>query len=359
MRMRSIAVSALAKGLQTIPFRPLMRHLFRRSIVVIFYHGVWIPGSGDRRRFGGVELASLRSDLDLLSRYFRFVGLEEAIAIGARGQPADEPVLAMTFDDGHEMLRSGAMDLLAEYGISATMFVVGRCIGNAHLMWMHKLIAVLDRHGADRLVSAYNQVIERAGVSNVIGSIGGLPWSAKDWPTRLREQLAQDIYDACDMPPVAEYLAEHRPYMSWRDIDAWRGRGHGIGFHTDTHPFCSMLGRSEIEDELVAPAWQLRRRLSLPSVPFAYPFGDRIASSEVERAVALRAGFSCMLGVDGLSPMRTSPFALERIDAEGGLNLHLFAKPLRAAVMEALPRRQAGGAAIPAMRSLRPQAAFR
>lgn len=350
MRAKSIAAYAMARAARIGPLRPLMRGLYRRRVAIVFYHGVWEPGSENRRRFGGLELDAFRRELEVLRRYFRFVPLEKAIELGMGATPPDEPVMALTFDDGHDMAGSGAMEVLDEYHIPATIFVVTRCIGNQHLMWMHKFFAVLTQRGPERFAAAYNRVVEKTAAGEPITAAWQLPWSARRWPGRLREEMSQAIYDACDMPPVAEYLDRHKPYMSWSDLEAWRGRGHAVGVHTASHPFCSMLNRNEIEEELVAPAWQLRRRLSLPSVPFAYPFGDRITSREIESAVSARAGFSCMLGVDGLSPRRTSPMALQRVDGEAGLDLHLFAKPLWGAIREATARRPAMMPVMPASR---------
>ena len=339
MRLKPLAVRVLAGGLRSAPLRPLMRELYRRRVPVVFYHGVWKPGSGNIGRFGGMEIDALRRDLRLLSSYFRFVSLDELVRLNAAGAMPERPVMAVTFDDGHEMARSGAIDLLAEFRVSATLFVVSGCIGNRHLLWTHKFFAALQRRGPERFVAAYNRVVEKAGVGSPIGSVRQLPWAAKAWPMRRKDELAQEIYDACDMPPVADYLDEHRPYVTWSELEAWRDLGHSVGLHTATHPFCSVLSRTELEDELVTPAWQLRRRLSLPSLPFAYPFGDRIASAETASAVSARAGLSCMLGVDGLSMPRTSPLQLQRVDAEAGLDLHLFAKPVRSALVDAVRHR--------------------
>ncbi|HMR33243.1 MAG TPA: polysaccharide deacetylase family protein [Geminicoccaceae bacterium] len=338
MRLKSVAVRVLAKAARLPPLRRAMRALYRRRTAVVFYHGVWTSGAGQTARFGGLEIDALARDLRLLARYFRFVPLDEVLRLNNSGTMPGDPVMAVTFDDGHDMARSGAVDLLDEFRIPATLFVMPCCVGNRHLMWMHKFFAILEERGAERFVAAYNRVAGKVGLGP-IGSAGQLPCAAKAWPMRLKDELAQAIYDGCDMPPVGDYLDRYRPYVTWEQLQAWRDRGHAVGLHTATHPFCSMLGRTELEEEVVVPAWQLRRRLSLPTLPFAYPFGDRIASPGTASAIAMRAGLSCMLGVDGLSRPRTSPMALERIDAEAGLDLHLFAKPVRSAVLDGVGRR--------------------
>ena len=332
--IKATVARGLGRVAQVAPLRPLMRTLFRQRIAIVFYHGVWPSGSRHVHRFGGVELDAFQRDLTRLRDYFRFAPMEEVIEM----DPAalDEPVLAVTFDDCHDMVRGGVLDVLAAAGIRATMFVVTKCIGNRHLMWMHIFSAVVEARGRDRFIAAYNRVVEKAGVGAPIRSMAAMPWSTKSWPMALKDQLAAEIYHACDMPPIDEYLDQHRPYMTWAELEAWQDRGHAVGLHSHSHPFCSVLDATGLEQELTAAARVLRNRLSLKTVPFAYPFGDRIRSRHREHEIAARADLSCMLGVDGLSAPGTEPVALERVDAEAGLDFHLFAKPIRAAVVGAL-----------------------
>src|SRR4030095_2132819 len=123
----------------------------------------------------------------------------------------------------------------------------------------------------------------------------------------------------------------HRPYVNWDDLEDWRRRGHEIGLHTRTHPFCSRLNGGEIEVEIVEPARELRERLRLTSVPFAYPFGDRLPQ-EQEEGVAERWRLSCVRGVRDLRRRGPPPSPLDRARAESGLNDPVFGRPLLSAV---------------------------
>src|SRR4029453_17001384 len=93
----------------------------------------------------------------------------------------------------------------------------------------------------------------------------------------------------------------------------------------------SRLNGGEIEVEIVEPARELRERLRLTSVPFAYPFGDRLPQ-EQEEGVAEMGRLSCRRGTRELSPQGTPRSPLDRPRAESGLNDTVFGRPLLSAV---------------------------
>lgn len=328
MVRRADVVRAIGRGFRATPVRPLARWFFRRHVSIVFYHGLWPEGSMQIERFGGLDLGAFRRDMRLLSEYFRFVSLDEILCLNRRGVTPPKPVIAVCFDDGHDMLRTGALNVLEEFGIRATVFVVNACVGNRHLMWMHKFAAIAHIRGAARLVTEYNRIVAEAQLGPPIAAPAELSSATRPWPMHVKETYADAIYAACDMPPVAAYLGEHQPYMTWDGLRVWLDRGHNVGVHTRTHPFCSRLGPGDLDEELVAAAEELRERLLLRAVPFAYPFGDRLTSRETERKICERGRFSCMLGVDGLSRLRTEPWRLERVDGEVGLDIRLFGRPL-------------------------------
>src|SRR4029453_10436364 len=147
------------------------------------------------------------------------------------------------------------------------------------------------------------------------------------WPMNRKDEYAHALWKACDMPPVLEFLEQYRPYVDWDDLDDWRRRGHTVGLHTDTHPFCSRLTPEEADHEVIRPARELRVRLKTPRVPFAYPFGDRFVP-EWESDVAAKAELSCMLGIGGLSRIGTPLQRLDRARGETGLGGAVFFGPL-------------------------------
>jgi peptidoglycan/xylan/chitin deacetylase (PgdA/CDA1 family) len=135
------------------------------------------------------------------------------------------------------------------------------------------------------------------------------------------------------MPPVEEYLEQHKPYFGWDELESWIARGQFVGLHTATHPFCSRLSEDGIKSEIIEPAQMLRRRLGIDKLGFAYPFGDRIASLQLEQQTCEAAGLTAMLGVTGTSVIGTPPWRMERIDAEQGLDVCLYTRPMMKAAL--------------------------
>jgi peptidoglycan/xylan/chitin deacetylase (PgdA/CDA1 family) len=116
-----------------------------------------------------------------------------------------------------------------------------------------------------------------------------------------KDELADELWQACDMPPLAEFLEQHQPYFTAEEIEEWLRAGHGIGLHTRTHPYCSQLSDDEIDDEIVKPALALRQRFGLDFLPFSYPFGDPLPLA-AERALLDRRVIDCTFGNRGFAP---------------------------------------------------------
>ena len=310
------------------------RRFFTGRTPIVFYHGVWPAGAPALARFGGADLDRLRSDLTVLAARLELVSLEELLHYNRDERTREKPPLAVCFDDGCDMIRSGAADVLDALGVPATMFVVTACIDNRHLMWMHKLQAIAVTRGADRLVLAYNRLMAETGAGPPIRARGELTAATWCWPMDRKEEYVDALYHACAMPPVEAYLDQYRPYMTWAELRAWRARGHTIGLHTRSHPFADRLAATEIMVEIITPAAGLRREFGIDFLPFAYPFGNRLAAA-CEARVAGQAGLACMLGVGGLSMRGTDPLRLDRVAGDDGLDHGLFGKPVLEAALQA------------------------
>lgn len=300
---------------------------FGRRSPIIFYHGVWPAGSPKLNQLGGITSERLHQDLASLAPHFEFVGLDALLRHNDGAARGGKPPLAVCFDDGLDMIRSGAIDGLDALSVPATMFVVTACVDNRHLMWMHKVDLIRALRGPEHLVEAYNQLMAETAAGPAVAEPGEITASAWCWPMPQKEALIDRLYRACEMPPAADYLAEQRPYMTWQELRLWQARGHAVGLHTGSHPFCDRLPADAIESEIAEPAALLRSELGVDSVPFAYPFGNRFPP-EIERRAAEAAGLACMLGVAGLSRRGSERIRLERAEAEKGLDPHLFGEPL-------------------------------
>ena len=300
------------------------RRALRRGTNIVYYHyiGEDVPYYADFAT--GCTLDRLAEDLRTLAAHFRFASLDEVLS------PAQErvgkPLLAVTFDDGFDLLRSGVADVLESFGVRATTFVVTSCVDNAALMWRNKLSAVRALVDEPIYVAAYNELMRAHGYPPIPRG-RGLQAAALGWPVERKDELADALWTACGLPPVADMLAEWRPYFTWEGLERWLDRGHGVGLHTHTHPMCSRLDAAGVRAEIIEPAEFLRRRLPLQSLPFSYPFGRRLAP-DVERDLYEQGVFDCALGIGGFAPAGTPPFRLERACADRGVGFSVFGRAL-------------------------------
>jgi peptidoglycan/xylan/chitin deacetylase (PgdA/CDA1 family) len=316
-----------ARYLRRGPFAWMGRWYFRGRYPIIYYHGVWRPGSPQQRLFAGTTIERFVDDLECLGQFFEFASLERVLAT-ATPSLRQRPLLAVTFDDNHDLFASGAVAAMAAAGVPATVFVNTFTVGYQGLMWQHALMAIRRLRGDERFLNELNRLQARLGGEPIVAAGKQLPVTRK-WPASRKEEYLGDLWRACDMPAVEEILAECHPYLDLPQLRDWMARGHAVGFHTRTHPWCSRLSAAEVQAELVDPAVALKRDLQIGWLPFAYPFGERLTPAMEE--VVVRSGvFSCMLGVSGFSRRGTPHHHVRRLDAEPGAQREVFGRAVLA-----------------------------
>ena len=326
-----MAKGAIGRAAVSPPLRRRTQAAFAESVNVVDYHYNGEPRPTYADFYSGTTVERLDADLRRLARWFDFAPLSEVVADVDRSQP--RPRLAVTFDDGFDLIATGALDVLERHGVRATTFVMTGCVGNADLMWRNKLSAARALRGDEACVRAYDRLAARYALSP-IADAGQLLAASARWPLHAKDELADELWQSCGMPPLEGFLAEHRPYLGWEDLQAWIVRGHEVGHHTRSHPQCARLDRDGVRTEIVEPAALLRERLGVDWLPFSYPFGSRL-NATVERELVQQGVVDCALGIQGFAPVGTPRQRLERASAEHHLDFEVFG---RAALVSMLRR---------------------
>jgi len=276
--------------------------------------------------YTGLTLERFDRDLTRLARHFDFRPLREVVSDTPPSGSA--PTLAITFDDGFDLLRNGVLDVLDRHGVKATTFVVTSTLGNTNLMWRNKLCTIRALSPQETYLHEYNEMVDARGLPPIAVPAAMMRESER-WPQDLKDALCDELWQRCGLPELESFLAEHTPYLTWDGLRTLLERGHDVGLHTHTHPYCSRLGPEEVEAEVVAPAALLRARLGLDFLPFSYPFGVRLRA-ETERALCERGVFDAAFGIEGFSPRGTPNHRLERAPIERELLYPVFGKALLA-----------------------------
>jgi peptidoglycan/xylan/chitin deacetylase (PgdA/CDA1 family) len=274
----------------------------------------------------GPSLTAERLDehLTTLARHFEFVPLAQVLAGNDAGADGAARCLAVTFDDGFDLIGGGAFDVLRAHGVKATTFVLTAMLGNRGLMWRNKLSAITTLRPPEQCVRAYNGLMARVGLPG-IADASKLLGAAWEWDMARKDELAAELWAACDMPPLAEFLDEHRPYFTADGLARWRADGHGVGLHTATHPDCSRLDAAGVRDEILDPARRLQADLGGGPVALSYPFGRRCSPAH-ERLLAESSLIDCALGIRGFSRRGTDRLRLERASIEDDVQFSVYGK---------------------------------
>ncbi len=290
---------------------------------VVYSHYVGEPTPYYADFYEGSTLDRLDGQLRTLAQHFEFGPLHEVIAATARSETA-RPLLAVTFDDGFDLISCGAMDVLSDHGVEATSFVITGTVGNVDLMWRNKLSAIRALRPESLYVATYTELATPRGLAPLERG-DRLMAAASHWPTNEKEDLVNELWAACDMPPLDRFLDEFRPYFTWEGLETWLAAGHAVGLHTATHPFCSTLDDAAVQTEIVGAAATLRARLRVDFLPFSYPFGARLRE-DTERALYEAGVFDAAFGIEGFASSRAPRYRLERASIEGELGFSVFGR---------------------------------
>ena len=195
------------------------------------------------------------------------------------------------------------------------------------MQWQHKLSCTEALRGSAKYREAFDTLARKTGIGAPIGGSGTEGADISRWPSAQREEFADAIWRASEMPPEAEFLEQYKPYCTWAELGDAIALGHEVGLHTASHPFCDALSEADIAVEFVAPAALLRERLGIQSLAFAYPFGRRLPG-QLETMAQKAADLACLLGSSGVSPRSVPPEAWRRVNLEKGIDRWLFGQPI-------------------------------
>src|SRR4029079_9461700 len=289
-RLRSHVKTAVASALAKAYDRGLAGPRGAYSPLVLGYHRI----VEDFQTEAKVEMPSMltslamfRQHLECLGQYFRFMSLDETGERLLSGVPFDEPVAAITFDDGYRDVYELALPVLERKGIPAAMFVVTELVGRP--TWqihdkLYHLVAKAFRRWDD----------PRSKLADLLGELG-LP--AHDFAARSVMTTPSNAVSAL-LPVLPQSDVRHLMLglesnvgngfhhvpltVTWEMIADMRRRGFTIGSHTRRHVSLPAESPERAMAEIEYSKTDLERRLGERIDHFAYPgrhFNDAIVDA--------------------------------------------------------------------------------
>ena len=263
----------------------------RRMPLVIGYHRVVEDFTSSAQTAIPSLLVSrrmLERHLDWIGRRYRFVDLNELGARLASGRALNEPVAAITFDDGYRDFYDHALPVLRKKGVPAALFVVTDLVGTSRAQIHDRLYTLLaQRQGRDVGYQSMRKLIETLSASALEKTIEGLKTEAS---------MPQQDFS----PPV-----------TWEMLDRIHSAGIVVGSHTKTHIVMTNETRECVLDETAASREELERRLGTTVQHFAYPSGIyNAASVSAVAAAGYRFGYTTCTHRSTEHPLLTVPRTL-------------------------------------------------
>ena len=278
MLLRRVLKTVAATVLATSRVDRLIHRLTDGSYspVVIGYHRVvddFASHAGATIPAMLISRAMLGCHLEWLSRHFRFVSLDEVGDHYLAGRRFDQPVVAVTFDDGYRDVYEQGLPLLAKYQVPAAVFVTTDFIERQTPL-SHDRLYQLVRHalttdrGRGLLASLYPaaglaaEAMEADAMAYLFTTalLGRVPGATvREVVARLENVLG-----------VRQCLPQP---LTWRMLAEMRDQGITVGLHTASHAVLTRESPETVADELSRSRQTLERRLGTPARHLAYPDG--------------------------------------------------------------------------------------
>lgn len=251
-----------------------------------------------------VKAKTLVAHLRILSPYYRFMSLEDALAYQAPTN--SRPPLVLTFDDGYASWLTDVVPVLKKKRIPALFFPTVQFLGGEQLPWYE----VVDRFIRRNRGPSIEVAGERFGVRTL----------ARDPLLRRRlhqrfKSLEHSALQASMAPLEAGLTADDRVllqnrYLKPEQLRQLSGSLFEVGSHTLTHPILTRIPLSQVREEVTRSRQQLEGWVEKRVRYFAYPNGLGDDFNDLIVGELRRAGYEAALTAlsgnnsPGIDPMK-------------------------------------------------------
>lgn len=312
----------------------LLRRTWSSKFGILCYHRVGTQGVP---LFSRLDPKVFEAQMCYLRNHYRIVSLSQ-LCDELQEDRQVKPTLAVTFDDGYRDLYTYAFPVLQQYGIPATIYLIGQCMETGEVPWYDKIFVMLSvasegslelEIGSARRFELSSAAKRAQSAWEIVSYLRALPdHKRREWCSNFERQFRL---------PTKELQGR---MLDWGQVRTMQRAGIQFGAHTMTHPSVSRLEPAAFPNELGLTKQRLESKLGVPVDHFAYPFGKSadcsLAAEEFLRLCKYR---SAATTIEGVNLSGTNCFRLRRLQVGEESSLGTFAFNLSQIFLE-MPSRQ-------------------
>jgi len=276
---------------------PLFGAACRRQLagraVALMYHEL-ASDNDDIEAWTVVRRSDFLRQMDYLRKQFDVVSLSQAIARMAQSNPADRPLVVITFDDGDRGNHDVLLPIVESMALPVTIFIATGQVQDQQLYWFDRLVNVLQTN-----MPITVSLPGTLPATYVINETRG----ARNW--KAIENLLVDLKNLApaDRERAVEAVISHIGRRNQRssgiapltvnDVSALASSSWvTIGGHSHCHNILTQIDNQAVAESVMQSKQLLELWAGRPIRYFAYPNGDY--NQSVSAAVAA-AGFEAAM----------------------------------------------------------------
>lgn len=297
-----------------------MRHVQRRRVAILMYHGFTEETAHDRENRDGnhLHVDMFARQVGYLAQRHNIVSLHEFIDAIQSGISLPDHTVVLTMDDGYRSNYELALPILERHRAKATIFLTTGFVESGMPLWPDRVEWIVARAEPGEYGVTLNGELtrlkfrderERARTfDELIRAFKAMPQAYRDDAIRvLADELLPGSATFEDSPDI------YRP-LEWDDVRAMVQSGLiSIGNHTHTHVILSRVDVDRQQDEIQTAHEAIEAKTGIGCDLFCYPNGlDGDFGPEAQQLLR-RQGYRCALtAIPGFNGPESSLFELRR-----------------------------------------------
>lgn len=264
---------------------------------------------------------------------YRFVSMDELVAM--KGDGVDEPVIAVTLDDGYRDNLENAIPVFRRHGVPYTIFVAPGLVEGSHTLWWEDLEAIIRQNRKITLPIEGNAITfnteDTASKQKTFAELINLLRFEveEDEQRNLMEKLSTyAVYDA------SAHVS--REILGWEELTRLADDPLcTLGAHTIGHYAVARLDRERARFEMAESQRILEKKLGREVTHFAYPYGCERSAGDRDAEIASEIGFhSAVTTRHGVLDNKSmeNPHLLPRVSLNGWFQSIRYLRPLMSGV---------------------------